>query len=598
MLAKEGKVVAKFSLECPRCGAVNRASSFILSKKVIVCGTCKEEINVKESRLISKKCPNPNCGQIIVCDQKKLGKSKCPVCGTSMTNSATQEYSMADVICPQCTCIIGIDKTKDFQTCPICDAQIDVKAVLAIEKQKKANGISVIKYEGDNNTFVWKHPIEDFNLGSQLIVHESQEAIFMLNGEMLDTFGAGEYSLSAENLPFLRNVYMMPANGANIFHAEVYFINLTTQMAINWGTDTRVRFIEPNTGIPLDIGASGEMNIRVSDSRRLLTKLVGTTNSLNQQHILGGETQKKLLEKDNDETKKSLKGFFKAPLMMTVKTYLASVIKTKGINIFEIDEHMEEISLTLREKVDVEFKEYGLCVPQFYITKFSLPEDNNFRQLKELMASAYIGVRSAEVEASIKKAQLRVDEVEAEKKRIVAQGEADAAKIKGFSEAEVMAAQGYSQKDIIQADVSKAYAAGIGNMGGNGGSGGMVSDVLGLGIGMAVAGNLGNQINRSFNMDNSEGIRPSAQSFVKAADEWICSCGAVNKTGKFCPQCGKQKAIVWVCDSCGHEGNTGKFCSECGVPKADEWTCSSCGAVGNKGKFCAQCGKERVKKNE
>ena len=41
-----------------------------------------------------------------------------------------------------------------------------------------ANVIDVIKYEGDNRTFIWKHPCEDFNLGSQLIVHESQEAVF------------------------------------------------------------------------------------------------------------------------------------------------------------------------------------------------------------------------------------------------------------------------------------------------------------------------------------------------------------------------------------------------------------------------------------
>ena len=44
---------------------------------------------------------------------------------------------------------------------------------------------SVIKYEGDNSTFIWKHPCEDFNTSSQLIVHESQEAIFSLNGQAL-----------------------------------------------------------------------------------------------------------------------------------------------------------------------------------------------------------------------------------------------------------------------------------------------------------------------------------------------------------------------------------------------------------------------------
>ena len=48
---------------------------------------------------------------------------------------------------------------------------------------------SVIKYEGDNSTFIWKHPCEDFNTSSQLIVHESQEAILFLNGQALDLFG-------------------------------------------------------------------------------------------------------------------------------------------------------------------------------------------------------------------------------------------------------------------------------------------------------------------------------------------------------------------------------------------------------------------------
>lgn len=36
----------------------------------------------------------------------------------------------------------------------------------------------VIKYEGDNSTLIYKHPAEDFNTLSQLIVHESQEAYF------------------------------------------------------------------------------------------------------------------------------------------------------------------------------------------------------------------------------------------------------------------------------------------------------------------------------------------------------------------------------------------------------------------------------------
>ena len=53
----------------------------------------------------------------------------------------------------------------------------------------------VIKYEGDNSTFIWKHPLEDFNSLTQLIVHESQEAIFMMNGQALDLFGRADTRL-------------------------------------------------------------------------------------------------------------------------------------------------------------------------------------------------------------------------------------------------------------------------------------------------------------------------------------------------------------------------------------------------------------------
>ena len=76
----------------------------------------------------------------------------------------------------------------------------------------------IIKYEGDNSTFVWKHPKEDFNTGSQLIVHESQEAIFFLNGQALDLFGAGRHTLETQNIPLLRKIINIPTGGESAFH--------------------------------------------------------------------------------------------------------------------------------------------------------------------------------------------------------------------------------------------------------------------------------------------------------------------------------------------------------------------------------------------
>ena len=143
--------------------------------------------------------------------------------------------------------------------------------------------VNIIKYEGDNTTFVWKHPKTDFNTMSQLIVHENQEAVFFKNGQSLDLFESGKYTLSTENIPILRNFINIPTDGKTPFHCEVYFINKTHQMAVKWGTDSQVQYMDPTYKFPLQIGASGEMVLSVCDSKKLLVKIVGTENILTQE---------------------------------------------------------------------------------------------------------------------------------------------------------------------------------------------------------------------------------------------------------------------------------------------------------------------------
>lgn len=294
-------------------------------------------------------------------------------------------------------------------------------------------GVSVIQYDGDNSTFVWKHPIEDFNLGSQLIVHESQEAIFFLNGEALDLFGPGRYTLETENLPVLKKIYSLPTGGQTPFHAEVYFINKTVQMGIKWGTDSRVRFIDPAAGIPLDVGECGEMNLRVTDSRRLLVNLVGTTDGLTNKEVLcsGSDTA--------GTAHRTLQSFFRAPLMTEIKSYLASVIKEQKLNIFELDEKMGMLSEALRERISPRFEEYGLIIPQFYITTILLPEnDKNFNELKSLISQAYIGVKTEEVKTTVAEAartrQVVEEQTKAQLEIIRAQGVAESEKAKGVAQ--------------------------------------------------------------------------------------------------------------------------------------------------------------------
>ena len=188
--------------------------------------------------------------------------------------------------------------------------------------------VDIIKYEGDNSTFIWKHPCEDFNYLTQLIVHETQEAIFMMNGQALDVFSAGRYTLETQNIPKLSKMLNRATGDQTPFHCEVYFINKTEQMAIKWGTDSKVQFIEPTYGFPISIGASGEMILRADDSKKLLLKIVGTENDL---------SQIKLVQ------------YFRAFLMTKVKSYLAQTIKAQKINIFEIDERLQDLSISLNE---------------------------------------------------------------------------------------------------------------------------------------------------------------------------------------------------------------------------------------------------------
>ena len=235
----------------------------------------------------------------------------------------------------------------------------------------------IIKYEGDNSTFIWKHPIEDFNSLTQLIVHESQEAIFFMNGQALDLFGTGRYTLETQNIPKIGKFLNRATGDETPFHAEVYFINKTEQMSIKWGTDSKVQYIEPTYGFPISIGASGEMSLRAEDSRKLILKLVGTENFLGQQKLVS---------------------FFRSFLMTRVKTYIAQVMKNNSINIFEIDENLTMFSEAIKNLLVGDFAEYGVSLEQFFVTNVLKPDgDRQYEKFKELHFRQYADIAEAKL---------------------------------------------------------------------------------------------------------------------------------------------------------------------------------------------------------
>ena len=103
-----------------------------------------------------------------------------------------------------------------------------------------------------------------------------------MNGQALDLFGAGWYTLETQNIPLIGRALNRTTDDRTPFHCEVYFVNKTEQTSIKWGTDSKVTYVEPTYGFPIAIGASGEMSLRAENSRKLLLKLVGTERFLSQ----------------------------------------------------------------------------------------------------------------------------------------------------------------------------------------------------------------------------------------------------------------------------------------------------------------------------
>lgn len=587
--------MSKFVIECPKCRNYAEASTGLFAKRKIQCA-CGNTIDVRTEKLATRKCPK--CGNTVIYDQSKGEKALCPVCHEPI-NTLAEQSNTVEFSCAQCGIRLRTSKAAATYTCPVCDCVNDVAERVATEKIKKDGLASIIKYEGDNETLVWKHPIEDFNFGSQLIVHESQEAIFFRDGQALDLFGAGRYTLQTQQLPLLEKIYKLPTDTEGTFHSEVYFVNLATQMGVKWGTDSKVRLFDPASGLHIEIGASGEFNIRVTDSRKLLLKVVGTTGGLGQEQLLGIGNGK---------------GFFRSMVMTQVKSYLAQTIKENAINILEIDEHLMALSGALRERINAALDEYGLTMPEFYVSRIVTPDDDpNFRRMKEQYAEQYLlvrqeGIRKAEAEAAADRKAVEA-QTAARMKIIGAQGEAEALKIQKQAEAEAyrmqaeaeaaeMRMKGYTYQQETSRQVGlEAMKNGLG---GGTNAAGALGDLAGLGVSLGAMGSVIGMTKDALNPMTQDAAQMGAAVGAAVAGGWDCPvCGHKNISTNFCPDCGGKKPEVkigWDCAQCGTKNIQSRFCPNCGAKKPEEssgWTCPDCGTKDILSRFCPNCGAQK-----
>lgn len=369
--------------------------------------------------------------------------------------------------------------------------------------------IEVLKYEGDNRTFVWKHPCEDFNTSTQLIVHESQEAIFFYNGKALDSFGPGKHTLITQNIPLLTSASSkIMSGGERMFHAEVYFVNLVEQLGIPWGTNSKIHYLDPQFNFPLSIGASGEMALSVANPRKLLIKLVGTEALLSQGALVA---------------------YLKSFLQTRVKSTIANAIVDGNINIFELDARLETLSTSVKQKLASDFIDYGISLTQFFITNVVKPEgDSIYEDFKTLYFRQYADIKDAEIK---QQTALINAETQARQKVIDAKAQAEKRRVEGYT---------YQQERGLDVAEKAAQNEAAGEFGSMGIGLGMMAGV-GMPIGSAVGSTVTDAL-KSFQTQSPQmSVRPQEPCGLRAKFCSQCGYAFADESMNFCPQCGKNR---------------------------------------------------------
>lgn len=243
--------------------------------------------------------------------------------------------------------------------------------------------LEVIKYNGDNNILVYRYPVEDFSTKSQLIVQQSQEAVFYSRGQLADIFTEGTYTLSTKNIPILSNLINLPFGKESPFSAVIYFVNKTEQINIRWGI-RKVSFIEPEFGALLNVGASGTLSFKVNDSKVFLSKLVGTKTSFSQSEVTV---------------------FLEEFINSHGKAHLANIFNTdKSISILTVEAKINDLAAKLYECLVDDFKDYGLKLEKFMVTSVAKDEESSAYQQLLQRRQQKLALESIKLDIERKKA--------------------------------------------------------------------------------------------------------------------------------------------------------------------------------------------------
>jgi len=190
----------------------------------------------------------------------------------------------------------------------------------------------------------------EFRIGSQLVVRESQEAVFFRDGKAMGVLGPGRHTLTTQNIPFLTELLEKAFEGeGSPFRAEVYFVSRKTFVDMKWGTKEPIIFRDKELAM-VRLRAFGQFSIKVNESLLFINKLVGT---------------------EGRYTADSIEAFLKGVIISRLADLLGETLES----IFDLARVYDEIATLGKARLSDDFEKYGIQLVDFYINAITPPEE-------------------------------------------------------------------------------------------------------------------------------------------------------------------------------------------------------------------------------
>jgi membrane protease subunit (stomatin/prohibitin family) len=186
-------------------------------------------------------------------------------------------------------------------------------------------------------------------LGSQLIVEESQQAVFFRDGKALDTFGPGRHTLATQNVPVLTRLLSIPFGGTSPFQAAVVFVSTKTFLDLKWGTKEPVVFRDKELAM-VRLRAFGKFAVRVANSQLFVNTIVGTGGAYSTEGV---------------------ESYFRDVIVARLNDVLGENLTS----IFDLPRLYDGLAMGLKSRVADDFGKYGIELVDLYLGAITPPEE-------------------------------------------------------------------------------------------------------------------------------------------------------------------------------------------------------------------------------